>query len=56
MVVITCIDTNYGKCQVYINIYTDKTKTKIVDVPIQYRIIREANEDNLRIKYRKEMG
>ena len=56
MLVITCIDTNYGKCKVYINIYTDKTKTKIIDVPIQYRIIREANEDNLRIKYRKEMG
>ena len=44
------------RCNIYINIYTDKTKIKTLDLSIQNRIIREGNEDNLRIKYHEQMS
>ena len=52
MLIVNCIESY---CAFSINIYTDRTKTSIFDLPIQYKLIRKGNEDNLLIKYHKEI-
>ena len=52
MLIINFIDTNF--CIVSINIHIDRIKTSIFDLPIQNKLIREGNEDNLLIKYHRE--
>jgi len=51
VLVFTCNETGYNDyCDIYVNIYTDKTIIMPLKNPIQYKFISRGNEDNLLIK------
>ena len=50
LLVFSCNSNNKENCEIYVNIYTDKTQIMLSEIPNQYKYIRKGNEENLLIK------